>query len=98
MKRLVLRLKISGAVLQHSYMISWRVQGPLYLHKVRGITILKSWIEIKHLLESRVLSVFSWPYSLQDLSAKKSFKFSGMWDLENYKRPLKCNLLVYVIV
>ena len=43
---LVLRLEMSGTVPQNSQITLWRVQGTPHVHKVRGITILKSWIEI----------------------------------------------------
>jgi len=48
---------MSGAVPQYSQIILWHVQGPLHVHKARGITVLKSWIELTSYLY-RVVSAF----------------------------------------
>ena len=68
---------MSGAVPQYSQIILWRVQGPLHVHKVRGTTILKLWIEINIYL-CLVVSVFYVVLSIAGFLCKEIFKFSSL--------------------
>jgi hypothetical protein len=63
---------MSGAVSQYSQIILCSVQGPLHVHKVRGIIILTLWIEINiHLylvLSAFYVVLFSVRFACKEIS------------------------------